>query len=154
MTRHNFSYWMTVTPTARALDADAVDRVSAAVRERTGLHESDRCPSELRFEVDPAVGVTEEVVDMCDLVRELSRANPDLVFSIREQDEDDKSNQHALRVRAGETIYDGRARVVEADTAWDDVTVKAVVAALRDDFHQTELAHFIAVRFRNSPWRY
>lgn len=154
MTRHQFSYWLTVVPTAGWLDAETADHIAAAVRDKTGLHENDRYPTELHFEVDPNVGTTEEVADMCDRVRELSVAHPNLVFSVREMDEEDGSRQHALRVRAGETLYEGHARVVEADTAWDDVTVKAVVDAIKNDFHQTELAHFIAARFRNSPWRY
>ena len=154
MLREDFSYWLTVAASNAKLDTATADAVSADVLAKMDLHESDRHPTELHFEVDPTKGTTEEVTNMCDEMREISKKYPDLVFSIRETGETDKSRQHALRIKGGKTLFENHARVVEADILWDDVTVDAIVAAIRDDFHQNELAHFIKTRFRNTPWRY
>lgn len=159
MIRQDFSYWLIVSgPETGHFDAAKIAALTEEIENSTDLVNDDVTTAgpltELRFEVDPKVGVVEQWTDMEDEIKALSVAHPDLTFSIREIGEEDKSKQRALRVKNGEILHDTYARLVPADENWDAITVNAIVDAIRDDFHQNELAEFIAARFKNAPWSY
>lgn len=141
MYREPYSYWLTARTddSKQAISPNTVKDLQKLVRSRFEgqLYLSDGLPAnkpvhEVCFEVDPDEGTCDQIDNAFEDLAYIGKQYPELVFELKELNEEDKSEQRLMVVSGGKTATDQYARLVPCDSKYDRITVDDVAAFVAD----------------------